>query len=361
MLSISNGGVNTANNQSALAAAVKQAVASKAPATPPAQPPAQNQMQDATKSGVTAGTGVSVTQGQNVVSPLPAGQPAPATPTATVATAGTPPNQLSNSLVTTPNTPPVNPQSQLPNQMQDATNSGITVGTGVMVTQGQNVVGLSKQSDGPQTPVVPSGTSQNQPPTQKQLQEAEKLGINVGKGATGAQLQDVVDQLNKLPPDVRSQVAKKDWLDLVAGGSVTNDPQYKDLKGKQTTSLGDGNRTYDQVEGVSDAGKVVLTAKAINEDLAGTGGSVDTVLHETGHAFDYDKGGLSSDPAWQTVWDKLKSSHYFNNAPQFSGDAAYYNQNANEAFAETFANYFDNSQTRAALPPIVQKYFSNLA
>jgi hypothetical protein len=177
------------------------------------------------------------------------------------------------------------------------------------------------------------------------------LHILPGFDVTEKELQEVKSSYNKIPVGLRyAAEANGAGIDLITGGAG-NHPDLVYLKNQSTF---DGGRTFADLPGVGGGPTLNNKHTVISVDLIGAGrdGSEDVVLHEHAHSIDAYLNNLSSQSDWMAIFDQHK------NDPTFF--TSYERSRSEEAFAESFANYYNSPQTRATLPADVQQYFANL-
>lgn len=160
--------------------------------------------------------------------------------------------------------------------------------------------------------------------------DLSRLGVRlIGPGEpTAGQWQGVRESLSYLPPTlVRDYLAAGVSIDAVTGPLA----DYPGVPADYATDFG---------------GVYVPPARSAVYRLGSAAGSVDTLLHELGHAVDAAVlGGASNVGDWLYVWGSVPWG------------TEYERTRANEAWAESFARYL---RADGGLPVAVRVYFDNL-
>lgn len=158
-----------------------------------------------------------------------------------------------------------------------------------------------------------------------------------------------VDQQNKIPKAFLDKlVAIGDRLVIMVGISITDYPKYASLKGLSHYGGEFGMTLWDDTPGVGGVGPNQDTVVVMNRFH--DSGSLNLLLHEQGHAIDYALGVKSGQADWQAIWQSTDWYKVFNNG-------AYYQSSPPEAWAESFAAYFNGN----TLPANVSQYFAKLS
>lgn len=153
----------------------------------------------------------------------------------------------------------------------------------------------------------------------------------------------VNEDVGKITPRAMERLTETGTtIELVVGKGIPKHPKLAHLKGKRPRGWTEGS-TWDDVPGAgpgSRNGQVVIAANKLKEGH----GSQNLILHEVGHGLDVHE--LSTADDWQKIW---KSEEWWD---------AYTADYPEEAFAESFAKFFDGVQSRAELPESVRRYMA---
>jgi hypothetical protein len=171
---------------------------------------------------------------------------------------------------------------------------------------------------------------------------------------TPEHIEAVLKEAEKLPTsmhDVIRQVGGS--LDILAGRGITEHPTYASMKGVKPRGW-NTDHTWDDVPGAGPAiagNPTVIVANRLREGH----GSLNLVIHEHTHAFDYAHrnaalGGsaLSGRPAWLLIHRTVKWDH------------AYHRDYPEEGFAYAFERFFHSDATRVTMDPTVREYVSKI-
>lgn len=134
--------------------------------------------------------------------------------------------------------------------------------------------------------------------------------------------------LAKLPLHIQQQLLDINYKYYAIEYSVTKLSEYEHLTGL-TSIEGDGNRTYEQVQGFARLDSIVLS-------------DASNALHEVGHAVQMHLISHYANLEWNEVYSENKG--------KFA--TPYENLNSSEAFAEGFRRYIYNISLGRNLPPV---------
>jgi Pro-Pro endopeptidase len=176
---------------------------------------------------------------------------------------------------------------------------------------------------------------------------ADAHGVSVLKGSpvTLEHLNMVNRQAAKIPPSVMEATrAAGRPIQVLAGRGITDHPEFAHLKGVTPRGYPAG-MTWDDVGGAG-GGATIVVANKIEQS-----GSLNLVLHEHAHTYDYvmaKKSGArpSDSPEWRRAHEQGQwSDAYLANHPE-------------EGYAESFARYFGGKASRSFLTQPVQDYWA---
>jgi Pro-Pro endopeptidase len=176
---------------------------------------------------------------------------------------------------------------------------------------------------------------------------ADAHGVSVLKGSpvTLEHLNMVNRQAAKIPPSVMEATrAAGRPIQVLAGRGITDHPDFAHLKGVTPRGYPAG-MTWDDVGGAG-GGATIVVANKIEQS-----GSLNLVLHEHAHTYDYvmaKKSGArpSDSPEWRRAHEQGQwSDAYLANHPE-------------EGYAESFARYFGGKASRSFLTQPVQDYWA---
>jgi len=149
----------------------------------------------------------------------------------------------------------------------------------------------------------------------------------------------IISRVDQLPASLLNKIVKEDIKLKLFVGKLTDNPSAKGLAGIIPRGY-KSNTTWDKVPGIG-GGKTVLVKIGSSEKGEGHG-SVNLELHELAHSIDkYVYNGIRYDPRYLAIWTKecavlFPNQDYFLSYPE-------------EYFAEAFAMYYLNKQTRFIL------------
>jgi len=136
-------------------------------------------------------------------------------------------------------------------------------------------------------------------------------------------------------------------------GPITNEPEYKHLKGVTPRGWEGTGKTWDDVPGVG--GNPVIVRIGYSDYNKGHG-SINLELHETAHAIDsLVFNSISATKEFQHVWKKEVNNVY-------KGDP-YFTSYVEEYFAESFAKYYLNETSKKELKdktPLTYQFIEDL-
>ena len=179
---------------------------------------------------------------------------------------------------------------------------------------------------------------------------------NVEGNTSEVDIVRVIQQYQKVPTGMQNSMrAAGDEFRLINGFGVANDPTFP----TPTGATSDG-RPFTTVRGahVATTNTTYIVANRILE----FSGNTSLTLHEIGHAISNGPmGQLSAEADWQQIFNNASANRLLDLITA-TCPGTYCTQNAEEAFAEAFAIYFNCSASRArfSTAPAVREYFENL-
>jgi hypothetical protein len=162
------------------------------------------------------------------------------------------------------------------------------------------------------------------------------LGIRDLANHDLARLNLILEEVRKVPGSVLRLIQRAgSGLDLVSG-FITEHPEFEDLKGVRVEKYRE-YRTYDQVPGIASRAASVVGVRTLQGQ-----GRLKVAIHELAHSFEFalaelglTEGRVSESAAYKEGHLKSRWNNY------------YFDDYAEEAFAETFTLYFHSPETRA--------------
>lgn len=168
------------------------------------------------------------------------------------------------------------------------------------------------------------------------------------------EVSNIKSRISKIPISLLGKLKEKGVKIKLTAAPITNLPEYAYLKGQVPRGWEGTNRTWDDVPGIGGSSVVAIR---IGYSEPGNGHSSSNLeLHEIAHTIDslvYNN--LSSAKGFKEIWGKERVLLF--------GDNSYYKNYPEEYFAETFAMYYLNEETRKLLKkkaPLTAVFFENL-
>lgn len=168
-------------------------------------------------------------------------------------------------------------------------------------------------------------------------------------------IDDFIVQFNKFPESLMQEMlSRKAKIHLIYGHGVTDDPSW----GLSSRTF-DG-RSWSNVPGAGGNPRWGKPTRIVVNRLHEGHGSVNLFLHEHGHALDstYKTDGASTSKTWKGLLKKAHVREYLKTICKID-----YCLVPREAFAETFARYFESEETKTELEekvPEIAELFKNL-
>ncbi len=170
-----------------------------------------------------------------------------------------------------------------------------------------------------------------------------------------AHLDDFITQVKKFPESLMQEmISRKAKIHLIQGQGVTDDPTWG-----FSFSTFDG-RSWSDVPGAGGNPRWGKPTRIVVNRLHEGHGSVNLFLHEHGHALDstYKTDGASNSKAWKELLKREHIKEYLSSICKKD-----YCLVPREAFAETFARFYESYDTRNELlgkVPEIHKFYENL-
>jgi hypothetical protein len=159
-------------------------------------------------------------------------------------------------------------------------------------------------------------------------------------------------ELTKLPPKAQAALqARGRGLELVKNGGITAHPDFEHLKTVHPRGYPKG-KTYADVTGAAGVGSDQPIVIVVNK--MGEGGSKNVILHEMAHGVDSGTAPASAAKSLQHVYSNSKEWKEIHKTELWA--TAYEAKYPEEAFAESFAKFYDSPESRASLPQSVFEY-----
>ncbi|WP_142384795.1 anthrax toxin lethal factor-related metalloendopeptidase [Bacillus sp. M6-12] len=200
--------------------------------------------------------------------------------------------------------------------------------------------------------------------TWQQLSDSERHGLKVqfqsrqnttelflfpNSDFNTGQTLEMMKRIDRLPPSLLSRVAAKGIKVKLFNGSLTANTTARHLKGRVPRGYQDKSKTWDVVPGLGGGPNVLVK---IGASAKGSGhGSVNLELHELAHSIDnlvFNK--IRHNDSFLALWSQeaavmFPEKKYFINYPE-------------EYFAECFAFYYYNDESRELLKKGAPKTFA---
>jgi hypothetical protein len=158
----------------------------------------------------------------------------------------------------------------------------------------------------------------------------------------------IIETLAHIDPSLLKKIANEHIYVKLFNGKLTDEPSARYLRGKIPRGYIHSSVTWDDVPGLG--GSHLVLVKIGHSEKGKEHGSVDLELHELGHSVDYivfDR--IHETSAFLAIWREeanrlFPHNYYFLNYPE-------------EYFAESFAYYYYNDETRAYLKAAAPKTY----
>jgi Pro-Pro endopeptidase len=165
---------------------------------------------------------------------------------------------------------------------------------------------------------------------------------------------EMIQRIGNIHPSILEKLVQENVLVKLFTGRLTDQPEFSYLKGKRPEGYSKHGPTWDEVPGIG--GSKVVMAK-IGHSKKGEGhGSVNLELHELAHTIDiYVFGSIRTNETYLKIWKK--------EAPVLFPGNSYFINYPEEYFAESFAMYYFNDESRELLKvkaPMTYQMLKNL-
>lgn len=141
---------------------------------------------------------------------------------------------------------------------------------------------------------------------------------------------------------------------VIVDEPITNFPEFAYLKGTIPKGWENSGKTWDDLPGAGGERRVII--RIGYEDYLTGHGAISLTLHETAHSIDhFIYTNLSQTEEFQKIWKKEVASLF--------GSHPYYSNYPEEYFAETFAMFYFNENSKQKLKtfaPLTYTLFENL-
>lgn len=163
-----------------------------------------------------------------------------------------------------------------------------------------------------------------------------------------AAVSQIKDRLQAMPESVLFQLIQQNIHILLVTGPITETKEYAHLKGVVPRGWENLNKTWDDVPGIG-GNKTVVVRIGYSEKGNGHG-SINLELHELAHSIDNIlKNHISSSSKFNTVWNSEKKKLFPNEE--------YFNLYPEEYFAECFAMYYRDNDSRKKLQTLAPQTY----
>lgn len=158
----------------------------------------------------------------------------------------------------------------------------------------------------------------------------------------------IINRISALPLSMLRKINEEGIIVKLFEGKLTDNPTAKHLRGKIPRGY-EGEATWDNVPGIG--GSKTVLVKIGNSEKGMGHGSVNLELHEMAHSIDrYIYSEMKNNPHFLKVWENEK-------AKLFPGQS-YFLLFPEEYFAESFAMYFLNIDTRSKLKTLAPETYA---
>nr|WP_263326015.1 toxin [Neobacillus sp. Marseille-Q6967] len=157
----------------------------------------------------------------------------------------------------------------------------------------------------------------------------------------------IVNRIGNLPDSLLRKINEQGIILKLFTGKLTDNPTVSYLAGKIPRGY-ENNTTWDDVPGIG--GSQVVLVKIGHSEKGNGHSSVNLELHEIAHSIDslvFDN--ISQQKEFQLIWEEERGKLFPGNA--------YFILHSEEYFAETFAMYYLNDETKEQLKNYAPKTF----
>jgi len=181
----------------------------------------------------------------------------------------------------------------------------------------------------------------------------KKIIVMPKNTSNSSEADNMIARLSNINYFILTAYANANGRVKLVDGPITNEPEYKHLKGVTPRGWEGTGKTWDDVPGVG--GNPVIVRIGYSDYNKGHG-SINLELHETAHAIDMLVfNSISATMEFQSVWNKEVNNVY-------KGDP-YFTNYVEEYFAESFAKYYLNETSKKELKaqtPLTYKFIEDL-
>ena len=180
----------------------------------------------------------------------------------------------------------------------------------------------------------------------KSLQQLNQIIVLPKQSFDQKEAAAMITRIASLPSSFLEKIKQSGITVKLFTGKLTDNPTAKQLAGQVPRGY-QANITWDNVPGIG--GSKVVLAKIGSSEKGKGHGSVNLELHELAHSIDrYVLGEISSSKKFRLVWEKEHEQLFPGNS---------YFLYPEEYFAETFAMYYLNNDTKEILHRKAPKTF----
>lgn len=157
----------------------------------------------------------------------------------------------------------------------------------------------------------------------------------------------MIKTISQINPTILTFLSENNLKVKLFDGKLTDEPGFQDLKGTVPRGWNNG-LTWDDVPG--GCGPTLAVAK-IGASQTGMGhSSVNLELHEIGHLFERNYQELRNNEDYNQIWKE--------EAPKLMPGRIYFSDYQDEFFAEAFAMYYYDNNTREVVKQVAPNTFS---
>jgi len=181
----------------------------------------------------------------------------------------------------------------------------------------------------------------------------KKIIVLPKDSSNSSEADNMVARLSNINYFILTAFANKNGKIKLVDGPITDEPEYQHLKGVTPRGWENTGKTWDDIPGVG--GNPVIVRIGYSEYNKGHG-SINLKLHETAHAIDglvFDN--ISDTKAFLTIWKQEVNQSYKGNP--------YFTEYPEEYFAESFAKYYLNVDSKKELKektPLTYQFIEEL-
>lgn len=157
---------------------------------------------------------------------------------------------------------------------------------------------------------------------------------------------NMIMRISQIDPIILAFLAENNLKIKLFDGNITDEPSFQKLSGTVPRGWNNG-LTWDDVPG--GCGPILAAAK-IGASQTGMGhSSINLELHEIGHLFERNYQALKNNPVYDVIWKE--------EAPKLMPGRQYFLDYQNEFFAEAFAYYYFDGNSKEILKQKAPKTF----